>query len=39
VELVRQNFGFDVDGGVTTVALDPEEAHYYLEVRWLPSED
>lgn len=33
VEIVRQNFGFDWENGVDTVALDPEQEHYYLEVR------
>jgi hypothetical protein len=32
IEIVRQNFGFDLDNGVTTVTLDPEVEHYYLEV-------
>ena len=33
IELVRQNFGFDLESGVTEVPLDPEMEHYYLEVR------
>ena len=33
IEIVRQNFGFDLQGGITTVRLDPETPHYYLEVR------
>ena len=33
VEIVRQNYGFDVAGGVTQVELDPEVERYYLEVR------
>lgn len=33
IEIVRQNFGFDLETGVKTVTLDPEEPHYYLEVR------
>ena len=33
IEIVRQNFGFDLAQGVKTVALDPAEPHYYLEVR------
>ncbi|MBQ8647784.1 MAG: hypothetical protein IJ484_06565 [Oscillospiraceae bacterium] len=33
IELVRQNFGFDLAAGVTTVTLDPAQEHYYLEVR------
>lgn len=33
IEIVRQNFGFDLERGITTVPLDPAEEHYYLEVR------
>lgn len=33
IEIVRQNFGFDLEKGITTVTLDPAEEHYYLEVR------
>ena len=33
IEIVRQNFGFDLEQGSTTVTLDPAEEHYYLEVR------
>lgn len=33
LELVRQNFGFDLTNGVNTVPLHPDESHYYLEVR------
>lgn len=33
VEIVRQNFGFDPENGVTTVELDPSVEHYWLEVR------
>lgn len=33
IEIVRQNLGFDLDGGVREVELDLEEPHYYLEVR------
>lgn len=33
IEIVRQNFGFDLANGVTEVALAPSEPHYYLEVR------
>lgn len=38
IEIVRQNFGFDLEKGVTRVELDPEAEHYYLEVRRLPEE-
>ena len=33
IEIVRQNFGFDLTNGVKTVELDPAQEHYYLEVR------
>ena len=33
IEIVRQNFGFDLAGGITSVPLDLNEPHYYLEVR------
>ena len=33
IEIVRQNFGFDLKNGVKTVELDPAREHYYLEVR------
>lgn len=33
IEIVRQNFGFDLERGITTVPLDTAEEHYYLEVR------
>ncbi len=33
IEIVRQNFGFDLPGGVVTVTLDPAAEHYYLEIR------
>ena len=33
IEIVRQNFGFDLEAGVTEAALDPAEPHYYLEIR------
>lgn len=33
IEIVRQNFGFDLRQGVKTVELDPAQEHYYLEVR------
>ena len=33
IEIVHQNFGFDLAGGITSVHLDLNEPHYYLEVR------
>ena len=39
IEIVRQNFGFDLENGVNTVDLDPAEEHYYLEVRRIDTPD
>lgn len=33
IEIVNQNFGFDPENGITEVSLDPEQEHYYLEIR------
>jgi len=33
MEPAGQNFGFDVENGVTAVDLDLEQEHYYLELR------
>ena len=33
IEIVRQNFGFDLNTGINTVELDPAAEHYYLEVQ------
>lgn len=33
IEIVRQNFGFDPERGVTLVELDPNQEQYYLEVK------
>ena len=33
IEIVRQNFGFDLEKGVTEVTLDLETEHYYLEIQ------
>ena len=33
IEIVRQNFGFDLEAGIRTVLLDMSGPHYYLEVR------
>ena len=38
LELVRQNFGFDLAQGVTRVELDHNTEHYYLEVRRIDRE-
>ena len=34
LEIVRQNFGFDLENGVNRVTLDPRQEHYYLEVKY-----
>ena len=33
VELVEQDFGFDLEEGIVSVELDPEQEHYYMAVR------
>ena len=33
VEIVRQNLGFDLESGLTSVELSMTEEHYYLEIR------
>ena len=34
ITIVKQNFGFDLDGGITEVVLDFNNVeYYYLEVR------
>ena len=38
IELVRDNFGFDLASGVTEAKLDPEAEHYYLEIRPIASD-
>lgn len=35
IEIIRQNFGFDLANHVTSVKLDMEQEHYYLEIRKL----
>lgn len=37
IQIVRQNFGFDLANGVKKVTLDPEAEHYYLEVKRIPE--
>ena len=39
IEIVRQNFGFDIAGGITNVDLDMNEPHYYLEIREIKTEE
>jgi len=38
IEIVGQNFGFDLSSGVTEVVLKPDAEHYYLEVKRAQSE-
>ena len=33
IEIIRQNFGFDLENGIKRVELNPETEHYYLEVK------
>ena len=33
IEIVRQNFGFDLENGVTEAALSSAQEHYYLEIK------
>lgn len=33
IEILRQNFGFDLSQGITKVELDPTVEHYYLEIK------
>ena len=33
IEIINQNFGFDLENGVSEVSLDPDTEHYYLEIR------
>ena len=39
IQIIRQNFGFDPENGITRVTLDEAEEHYYLEVTRAPEED
>ncbi len=38
IEIIRQNFGFDLSAGITEVELDMTEPHYWLEVRKIQQE-
>jgi len=33
IEIVRQNYGFDLEAGITEVTLDLSQPHYWLEIR------
>lgn len=39
IEIVRQNFGFDPENGITDVILEESREHYYLEVRERSGEE
>ena len=39
IEIIYQNFGFDLENGITKVELDVNEPHYYMEVRKVYTED
>ena len=39
IEIIYQNFGFDLENGITEVELDVNEPHYYMEVRKVYTED
>ena len=34
IEIVRQDFGFDIADNNLSVSLNPDTPHYFLEVRW-----
>jgi len=38
IEIIRQNFGFDLSAGITEVNLDMNEPHYWMEVRKIKPE-
>lgn len=38
IEIVYQNFGFDLENGITKVTLDVNKPHYYMEVRKIYAE-
>ena len=38
IEIVRQNFGFDLENGVKDVILDLNQEHYWMEIRKLEAE-
>ena len=33
IELLNQNFGFDLEHGITEVSLDPQQEYYYLAIQ------
>lgn len=38
IEIIYQNFGFDLENGITQVEIDVNVPHYYMEVRKISSE-
>ncbi len=34
IEIIRQNFGFDLENGITGVELDMNQEHYFMDIRW-----
>ena len=38
IEIIYQNFGFDLENGITQVELDVNEPYYYMEVRKVYTE-
>ena len=36
IKIVRQNFGFDLEKGITSVVLNPKKARYFLDVVKVP---
>ena len=38
IEIVNQNFGFDLSAGIDSVVLDTAVPHYYMEVERIVSE-
>ena len=33
IEIITQNFGFDLEQGITNVTLDLNQDHYWMQVR------
>ena len=38
IRIVDNNFGFDLDAGITQVTLDPEVEHYWMQVEKIREE-
>ena len=38
IEIIAQNFGFDLENGITEVTLDLNQDHYWMEIRKLESD-